>query len=150
MEITGFNYDELNQLETLLKASSNVSSIIDSLYILDITKQKESPKYEQKLQELKTAIEEENKTYENANLTYQQCLKYAKLISSQTNIPIFDIKPTNSLTHYNNRLFKRVINILISHTQMIKNFIKILFLTHYYLNQFYQKHLLQIIPYFKD
>lgn len=124
MEILDFDYNELSQLETLLESSAKVSSIIDTLYILDITGQKDSSKYENKLQELKQAIDDELKEYQNAKLSYQQCLKYAKLLSSQTNISIFDNKVTNSLQHYNNRIFKRVINILMNLVQNDKEFHK--------------------------
>lgn len=117
MEKLDFTLEELQQLESLLECSAKISNIIDSLYILDITEQKESSQYEIKLQELKQAIDNENKTYQTANLSYQQCLKYSKLLSSQTNISIFDDKAPTSIKHYNNRIFKRVINILITLVQ---------------------------------
>lgn len=122
MEILDFNYDELLQLEALLESSAKISNIIDNLYILDINGQKESSLYEIKLQELQKAIDDESKIYQNANLEYQQCLKFSKLLSSQTNISIFDDKATNCLTHYSNRIFKRVINILMNFAQTSKEF----------------------------
>ena len=122
METLHFNYNELLQLEILLEASAKISNIIDNLYILDINEQKESSQYEIKLQELKKAINDETKAYQNANLSYQQCLKFSKLLSSQTNISIFDDKATNCLKYYNNRIFKRVINILMNFVQTSKEF----------------------------
>ena len=122
MERLDFTLEELHQLETLLECSSKISNIIDSLYILDITEQKESSQYEIKLQELKQAIDNENKTYQTANLSYQQCLKYSKLLSSQTNIPIFDDKAPTSIKHYRHRIFKRVINILMTLVQNNSSF----------------------------
>ena len=122
MEKLNFNYDELLQLEILLESAAKISSIIDYLYNLDIIGQKESSLYEIKLQELKKAISEEEQKYKNANLSYQQCLKYSKLLSTQTNIPILDDKATNCLTYYNNRIFKRVINILMHSAQNNENF----------------------------
>lgn len=122
MEKLNFNYDELLQLETLLEASAKISNIIDSLYNLDITGQKESSLYEIKLRELKKAIDDENKAYQNAKLSYQQCLKYSKLLSTQTNISIFDDKATNCLKNYSNRIFKRVINILMNFAQNNEEF----------------------------
>lgn len=124
MEIIELNHEELSKLERLLQAASNVSAIIDSLYILEITGKKNSPEYEQKLSTLQKAISFEDQEYEELGINHQECLKFAKLLSAKTNIPIFDIKTSNSFKHYHQRIYKRVINILMSLLQNDEEFHK--------------------------
>lgn len=119
MELMGFTIDELSQIESLLQLSTNISNIMDFLYQLEIHGKKDSEEYQQQILELTRAINTENEKYQTLNLTYQQCHKYAKLLSYQTNMPFFDTKPTTSFKNYNNRVVKRIINILI--TQMMNN-----------------------------
>ena len=104
MEIIELSHEELSKLERLLQAASNVSAIIDSLYILEITGKKNSPEYNQKLSTLQKAISFENQEYQELDINYQECLKFAKLLSAKTNIPIFDIKASNSFQHHHHRI----------------------------------------------
>lgn len=122
MNLTNFTIEELSQLEKLLQVSNNVGIIIDKLCILELNNQKDSILYNQTILEFTRLVNIENETYQNANLDYQQCYKFARLLSAQINTEMFDTKPTNSFKNQNNKTIKRVINILISIMQQDKNF----------------------------
>lgn len=124
MEIMGFTIEELSQLESLLQISTNASKIMDYLCKLEVNRQKDREEYQQQLLELTRAINIENEKYQKLNLTYQQCYKYAKLLSIQANEPLFDTKPTTIIKNNNNRVIKRVINNLITIMMLSKNFHK--------------------------
>ena len=122
MNLTDFTIEELNKLETLLQTSNNVGTIIDKLCTLEINNQKDSIQYNQTLLEFTRLVNIENETYQNACLNYQQCYKFARLLSTKINTSIFDTKPTNSIKNQNNKVIKRVINILITIMQQNQNF----------------------------
>lgn len=124
MNLTDFTIEELSQLEKLLEISNNVGNQFDKLCTLEINNQKNSIQYKQALLELTRAINIENETYQNIHLDYQQYYKFTRLLSSQINTGMFDIKPTNSIAIYQNRNIKRVINILVSIMQQNKKFLE--------------------------
>lgn len=114
MEIQGFNKDELIILENLPQTSKNVNNAFERLYTLEISELKNTTIYNQAFLELTKAINIENETYQQLNLSPTDLYKFIQLLSNQTKLPIFDIKPTTSYANYNNKSIKRVINFLTS------------------------------------
>lgn len=120
MELLSFSKEELNQIESLLQSSTKISKIYDKLCELEIKNLKETEEYKQLIVELKKEIEQENKKYKRFNLTYKQCLKYAKLLSSQAKINPFDTKIFTTLKNYNIRIIRRILltlNIIVENNQ---------------------------------
>lgn len=126
MGLSNFNKDELALIEILLQSSNKINSIYDKLYKLEITKQKDSPEYNNQLEMLKKAIKSEKKKYQNANLTSEQQYKIIELLANTPNS--LKISDTFSIIKQddNDKLIRRVINILISQTITNIDYSKIL------------------------
>jgi len=114
MELIGFEKRELEILESILQISTNVSNELERLCTLEIGGLKDSPVYRQALYELIRTINIENEKLKSTELSYSTCDKFIKFLSNQTKLPIFDVKPTTSITNAKHKNIKRVINILTS------------------------------------
>ncbi|MBQ2872609.1 MAG: hypothetical protein IJE89_01255 [Bacilli bacterium] len=113
MEVYGFNLDDFKILETLLQISTEISNIYDELCELEIKNQKDSKEYRELLTKLHILIKKENIEYQKKQFTYDDCMKYLRLLESKTSIPGMDNRITTSLKHYENRIIRRImINIL--------------------------------------
>lgn len=124
MELLNFNMKELEQLETLLQLSTEISNIYDQLCKLEINNQKDSKEYNQLITKLNKLIEKENNEYNSKNFTQEECIKYLKLLEIQTKIPAMDNKITTSLKYYDKRIVRRIIINLIGILDRNKEFHK--------------------------
>jgi len=111
MNISKFNKEELTIVESFLQSATTINNIYNKLYNLDISYN--NKEYEKQITILKKELEKEMQKYQTANLTIEQKFKIIELLSNSPNTTNLDDINIIIKQNENDKINRRIINILI-------------------------------------
>lgn len=101
-------------INSLIKTTTSIESLYKKMYDLEVSGKKDTDDFSKILDYLNMAIEVEDKLYQEANLSYLQCIALADYLL-EDRLPEGFLNDTESIMgqSYDNRVLRRILSILV-------------------------------------